>query len=261
MRQTPTQRFASDISDRLLVITAGTGDGCAEFRQLDALLERDALRSAIEAEAPTLMVMDIGGIRALADVMELVELVVSALGEASRCVVLVKAEKLAHEAREQQPPQSDLVGVDRPTAQPLQGQAVEAAETNPEILYVGGRVLAYPGGWWRDVRDKVSARESGLLAERFGGGAVLRSGNWYPQRETPPLAATREQAAEECGGGGVLICRHHNYSLRGCTKEREGGCPYDHDHCHFCVEKGHTALACEQFRGSSAFPMDLNAHP
>lgn len=39
------------------------------------------------------------------------------------------------------------------------------------------------------------------------------------------------------------ICRYHNYHPKGC---RQGSnCPYDHDHCHLCREKGHTALTLD----------------
>jgi SAM-dependent methyltransferase len=38
------------------------------------------------------------------------------------------------------------------------------------------------------------------------------------------------------------ICRYHNYDPEGCKKGQE--CPYDHDHCHLCLVKGHRAISC-----------------
>ena len=38
------------------------------------------------------------------------------------------------------------------------------------------------------------------------------------------------------------ICRYHNYHPKGCSKESR--CPYDHEHCHRCLLKGHTAKTC-----------------
>ena len=50
---------------------------------------------------------------------------------------------------------------------------------------------------------------------------------------------------------GKPICRFHNYSLKGCLKhmdpKKQGTiCPFDHDHCHTCGEKGHIAMNCQE---------------
>jgi hypothetical protein len=46
---------------------------------------------------------------------------------------------------------------------------------------------------------------------------------------------------------GILICRYHNYHKDGCKryKDPNGHCPFDHDHCHLCLQYGHTALQCK----------------
>ena len=45
--------------------------------------------------------------------------------------------------------------------------------------------------------------------------------------------------------GGTPICRYHNYHKDGCKRFRNGNtCDLDHDHCHMCQKKGHTALQC-----------------
>jgi hypothetical protein len=41
---------------------------------------------------------------------------------------------------------------------------------------------------------------------------------------------------------GANICRYHNYGE--CTRHRFGACDCDHEHCHACGCKGHTALQC-----------------
>jgi hypothetical protein len=45
---------------------------------------------------------------------------------------------------------------------------------------------------------------------------------------------------------GTLICRYHNYHRAGCRLHQDPAthCPYDHDHCHFCLQTGHVALHC-----------------
>jgi SAM-dependent methyltransferase len=43
--------------------------------------------------------------------------------------------------------------------------------------------------------------------------------------------------------GTTPICRYHNYFKDGCAKG-EALCPFDHDHCHLCLQKGHIATQC-----------------
>ncbi|GAX10268.1 hypothetical protein FisN_3Lh470 [Fistulifera solaris] len=38
------------------------------------------------------------------------------------------------------------------------------------------------------------------------------------------------------------ICRYHNYHKKGCRKGSD--CPFDHVHCHMCLEAGHVAMSC-----------------
>ena len=40
----------------------------------------------------------------------------------------------------------------------------------------------------------------------------------------------------------TVICRYHNYHADGCLKGED--CPYDHIHCHLCLEPGHVARCC-----------------
>lgn len=42
------------------------------------------------------------------------------------------------------------------------------------------------------------------------------------------------------------ICRYHNYHKKGCRKE--SACPFDHAHCHMCLEPGHIAKDCNQWK-------------
>jgi SAM-dependent methyltransferase len=44
--------------------------------------------------------------------------------------------------------------------------------------------------------------------------------------------------------GTTAICRYHNYHPKGCFRFKDGTCPYDHTHCHLCLQPGHLALSC-----------------
>jgi SAM-dependent methyltransferase len=42
--------------------------------------------------------------------------------------------------------------------------------------------------------------------------------------------------------GKTPICRYYNYHKNGCI---QSDCPYDHLYCHWCLQKGHKALNCQ----------------
>lgn len=44
------------------------------------------------------------------------------------------------------------------------------------------------------------------------------------------------------------ICRYHNYYKKGCGKG--SACPFDHVHCHMCLEPGHIAKDCNKLVGT-----------
>ena len=205
----------------------------ARYEQLDALAQRDDLCALLRAERPSLIVLDVGGIRALADVMELLETVLAAVsqpeqapaslecpeGEAAApdTLLLVKSEKLVTELlkyrqREQELPQS--------------------------------RVLACPTGWWSSLRDRWNSEDQELLTRKLlsrrGGGLTGAQCRAVERRLTPD--------------GCRVICQYHNYATDGCTvTSRQSdytACPYDHEHCHFCLGRGHTALQCEALRAA-----------
>lgn len=53
-----------------------------------------------------------------------------------------------------------------------------------------------------------------------------------------PLQAPKRYNPED---GTTPICRYHNYHRQGCSKAE---CPYDHGHCHWCLQAGHVAREC-----------------
>jgi hypothetical protein len=66
-----------------------------------------------------------------------------------------------------------------------------------------------------------------------------------------PLKAPRVMSPLQQG---VPICRYHNYHAHGCFKfgnEHAASCPFDHEHCHWCLEPGHTALQCRAAQAHS----------
>ena len=108
-----------------------------------------------------------------------------------------------------------------------------------------GVPIACPGGWWASMRKRVhTARDSGGRIDKAAGvDTRLRPPMWYPRRS---IEVTSADGA--CRHQVVDICRYHNYDQkRGCSKGRSSSCPFDHTHCHFCLEVGHVAFQCPAF--------------
>ena len=58
-----------------------------------------------------------------------------------------------------------------------------------------------------------------------------------------PLQAHKQWSPE--GRQQRLVCRYHNYHPLGCARHQDDqSCPHDHEHCHWCLKVGHTALQC-----------------
>jgi hypothetical protein len=186
----------------------------ARFERVDALAEPGALAALFADVAPTVVVIDIGGVRGLPDVLEMVEVAIGASVrvEATRPpLLLLKSEALVTAAR------AHLAALSLPHSSPI----------------------GCPDGWWARTREQCHACDGGLKhAKRAGLAPQIRKANWYPQRAVAL--------------GAPCICRFHNYGRHGCAKGRSGDCPFDHIHCHFCLAPGHVARECPAFLATLA---------
>ena len=258
---------------------------CARFERVDVLGDRAGLASLLASERPGVVAIDIGGNRPLPDVIEVVDAVIGILDDLTATrgrggsgsgageggghgdeeedgrtsssrplpppLVVLKSESLVAElearrrerarAREQEEEGGGGGGGG--------GGGVVAAAGG------GGAGLAPPpceslpldcgdgDGWWAATRRRLRERSDGLRMDKLAGiDTRLRPPNWYPQR------SVRAEGGEE-----VTICRFHNYDARrGCSKGRSGNCPFDHGHCHFCLQPGHVAHACPAFAATLA---------
>jgi hypothetical protein len=254
------------------------------------------------------VLLDIGGKRAIADVLAAVEVVSRALRPE---LIIVKSEELAASAR---------------AWQRQRGATDEAEEEEEEWRGEGAPTNAVPDSaqWWLEAKERAAAEEAAAtttLEEEAGeedaGGAAApppppppprREGDegddggsvevppWFVRQVVRPArrrAQRRKQQEQEQPGrdeddeddrdnsawGGVRmgrlpmrfvaaaapaadgasaattlrpICRFSNYGA--CLREK-AGCPFDHDHCHACLARGHRAIdreACPVARAAWA---------
>jgi hypothetical protein len=70
--------------------------------------------------------------------------------------------------------------------------------------------------------------------------------NRFDQRFKHPLKAPKVLSPAD---GTTPICRYHNYHRDGCKLHNDRvalgtHCPFDHEHCHACLQEGHVAKDC-----------------
>eukprot|EP01116_Phalansterium_solitarium_P001430 TRINITY_DN11227_c0_g1_i1.p1 TRINITY_DN11227_c0_g1~~TRINITY_DN11227_c0_g1_i1.p1 ORF type:complete len:378 (+),score=88.10 TRINITY_DN11227_c0_g1_i1:24-1136(+) len=83
--------------------------------------------------------------------------------------------------------------------------------------------------WWQQLVARSKANAVAHRSINLGLGS---------QRCLHPLRYPAKTAPN-----GRLVCRYHNYL--DCKKAQ--ACPYDHEHCHCCLQPGHLAKVCSAF--------------
>ena len=167
----------------------------ASFEHVDAFADRAALATVLRRECPTLVVVDIGGNRACADVMDAIDAVRAALPAEgtprARLMVLVKSEEL-HAA---------LLRHRVPSPGCSQSAHAWWLEQRQRLAREqGGRVLAAAGA----LGEGSGADAQLVLDKQAGLCPVLRRPTWYPTRAAADNLPT--------------ICRFHNYAVQGCKR-------------------------------------------
>jgi len=177
--------------------------------------------------SPTAVFVDIGGSRELDGVLRMLDWVFRNLGgdsdgdssSSALRLVVVKSERLAQSLKSLPSSSTDRTS--------------ESANGKMNGRGPGGEfVIEDADDWFERRMDEI----------RAGGGSFLPK---HPLR-----APLRLSPAD----GTTPICRYHNYHPEGCTKQQQASsssgsdknkeCPYDHRHCHFCLEPGHVARTC-----------------
>lgn len=214
-----------------------------------------------EAAAVSALFLDIGGKRAVSDVLAAVDVLARALRPE---LIVVKSEELAASARAWREARGRMGGGGEDEEWCGEGAPAEAVPESER--------------WWLEAKETAAA--AAVELGEAPAAPAIEVPPWYArlvvrrrQRQQRRPTAPGEEKQEEkegCGwAGGVRpqklplrfvetddgqrrpICRFHNYGE--CRRRRGEGaaaasssspsscCPYDHDHCHACLEQGHRA--------------------
>ena len=112
----------------------------------------------------------------------------------------------------------------------------------------GGVAIAEPAAWWAGLEEDWRGRQDGgdgggdEKKRKRAKGEGQGEADWQATQQGKrfrgfPLKFPVAKTAQ-----GTDICRYHNYSQ--CKKGEQ--CEHDHEHCHVCRERGHTAQECSK---------------
>ena len=227
------------------------------YEKIDALGDRAALRGLLLREHPSIIIVDIAGVRPLPDVMEMLEVSVAMMAEVDAAtsgahVLLLKSESLVAAAgaaldgahaptRALCPPspQPPPPGVQPAIALRLSFPSATSVHAAISIAVQQPLLRAIPCGesaddWWSTTLASGAARRKSA-----GRDTQLHTPKWYPQKRAP--------------GSSTVICKFHNFARHGCRiGSSASGCRFDHEHCHFCLRPGHAATGCAAFLATLA---------
>lgn len=93
--------------------------------------------------------------------------------------------------------------------------------------------------FFREMSDQCVLDAEGFVDD---GSAFLETKLLSSRRlPTHPLQAPKAYSPMDSS---LAICRYHNYHEKGCLKGNS--CPFDHVHCHMCLNPGHIAKNCNR---------------
>ncbi|CAD7965238.1 unnamed protein product [Amoebophrya sp. A25] len=134
-------------------------------------------------------------------------------------------------------------------------KATNATNTNVSASYYWQGFLDAAAK--EDVLGRSKFRRNGeIIVDRY---PLKRPARYAEQKASAPCSenATSTEAGDEAKnalmeGRKVEICRFHNYDFEvGCKRRALGRCLFDHEHCHWCGQRGHRAVECADFIAAS----------
>ena len=216
--------------------------------RVDALLDPLTARKValtFSPSGPSTVFVDIGGNRPMAAVLNMLDFLWKHFGHMRQ--VIVKSETLFQSLVEQ----TETNNPNRTSCDHMNDNgwtvqsALEWIRTQQQVTESAGVTAEHVAG---DPKDHTSSERS-CTPYTFPKHALKAPLRLSPVDQTTP------------------ICRYHNYHRKGCRrwlqqqgkvrsdsttafgvdskmKVNEEKCPFDHEHCHWCLNKGHVALDC-----------------
>ena len=177
---------------------------------------------------PTVIFIDIGGNRDLTSVVRMLEWVKRSF---TPRLIIIKSEEMVQSIKE------ECDSSHSPTKHQTIDNDIDQIHSNdqmkrfkPSVIRINSSGRIENGEDWFHIQvSKISSNDNN------GHLTAIRKLFPHPQKAPLKLCPIDQKTP---------ICRYHNYHKNGCYHHLEGKCPYDHNHCHWCLQKGHIALQC-----------------
>ena len=183
-----------------------------------------------ESKSPDVILIDIGGNRELKGVVQMIEWVQSAFcqnDDISVRVIIVKSESLAAELT--QSTQSSI----KEDEKKIEADPSTVVQQQPTVMDNG--IINQGQEWFTTLLSSFSANTT---ANNVTANHQRRAPTYNHPLKAPLVLSPKDDK--------IAICRFHNYDIDGCKNGTR--CAYDHEHCHWCREIGHTALNCHHIK-------------
>mmetsp|Transcript_23698 Transcript_23698/g.68180 ORF Transcript_23698/g.68180 Transcript_23698/m.68180 type:complete len:456 (+) Transcript_23698:38-1405(+) len=218
-------------------LSMGSEGNVVSFHKIDALQDPRGALKAIESSTseedgnksntggncpstfPNVVFIDIGGNREMSGVVRMMHWVLHTFQSHPPRLIVVKSQELVSELR-------------------------NASRNNTILLNIDDKdgTIHYGQDWFSMLADSVVDDKDGSQddgSSKGGDGGTTRGGKNGPAKFSHPLKAPLALSPVD---DATPICRFHNYHPEGCKKGES--CDFDHEHCHYCLKKGHVARDC-----------------
>ena len=191
-----------------------------EEKSLGAREEKveDTNEKKSERNKPTVVFIDIGGNRDLDSVIRMLAWVKSSF---SPRLIIIKSEEMAQRMEDDN--EKNQKSSDEPENKRLKLCSISIE----------------PDGRIRNGEDWFTFRLNELTSK-----SSLKENSTYAVNNSAPKFSHPKKAPLSLSpvDEKTPICRYYNYHKNGC---HQSNCPYDHNHCHWCLQRGHIASNCQ----------------
>ena len=177
---------------------------------------------------PTVIFIDIGGNRDLTSVIRMLEWVKYSF---TPRLIIIKSEEMVQSIKE------ECKSSDSSTKhQTIENESNPTNnDYNPMKRFKSSELRIHSSGRIENGEDWFQRQISKIGNNDTTNPMTKRKRFPHPQKAPLQLCPSDQKTP---------ICRYHNYHKNGCYHHLEGKCPYDHNYCHWCLQKGHIAMQC-----------------
>ena len=193
---------------------------------------------------PDMVLIDIGGNRELNGILRMIQWVQTAFSSQHPRILIIKSEAIVDSLTQNcsSGAKSEECGIKK-TLEDVNGSSDATKECRDKITSISeAQPYITANGIVEHAQQWISSLISQSQNEISGPVSSQPPPKYSHPKRAPLVFSPKDNTTP--------ICRFHNYHPDGCKKYNcdRNECPFDHDHCHWCLTTGHIALNCPKQR-------------